>query len=303
MGWLVCFLMEQGPLAQTIVDAFEGLSGQFKLAARYVLDHPRDVALLSMREQARRANVQPATMTRLAKHLGLSGYEQLRAQYAKAVREGELGFARRAGVQVKTQKLKGDAALVAEMTASLGAQMSALGAPAALETFANMAQTLAGARRIYCLGLRSSFGAAWHFSYILSLLGETCHLLDAPAGTGTDDLRGARKGDALMVVSVAPYTRATVEIAQFAADNGLVVCAVTDSTVAPLAAMASQTLVVPTASPSFFHTMAPAYAAAEMLAVLVAGHGGEAALEALKKADAQMAALNTHLYARTEGAQ
>lgn len=63
--------MQTGPLEKRIVHAFDALSGQLRIAARYVLDRPRDVALLSMREQARQAEVQPATMTRLAKHLGL----------------------------------------------------------------------------------------------------------------------------------------------------------------------------------------------------------------------------------------
>lgn len=47
--------MTDGPLAERIVSAFEGMSGQLRAAARYVLDRPRDVALLSMREQARQA--------------------------------------------------------------------------------------------------------------------------------------------------------------------------------------------------------------------------------------------------------
>ena len=58
--------MEGGPLTRPIVEAFNGLSPQLQTAARYVLDCPDDVALLSMREQARRAGVPPATMTRLA---------------------------------------------------------------------------------------------------------------------------------------------------------------------------------------------------------------------------------------------
>ena len=57
---------------------------QLKAAARYVLEHPQDVALLTMREQARQANLQPATMTRFAKHLGLEGYDALRAVHADA---------------------------------------------------------------------------------------------------------------------------------------------------------------------------------------------------------------------------
>src|SRR5271167_1488104 len=70
--------MDHGPLADRIIKAFDTMSGQLQAGARYVLERPRDVALLSMREQARQAGVQPATMTRLAKHLGLDGYDRVR---------------------------------------------------------------------------------------------------------------------------------------------------------------------------------------------------------------------------------
>src|SRR5947208_15553615 len=110
--------MDHGPLADRIIKAFDTMSGQLQAGARYVLDRPKDVALLSMREQARQAGVQPATMTRLAKRLGLSGYDDLREIYAAAVRNGDLGFAGRADAQVASQKLKGDKALAAEILGS-----------------------------------------------------------------------------------------------------------------------------------------------------------------------------------------
>jgi hypothetical protein len=49
------------PLTKKIVRSFDALSGQLQSAARFVLDHPHDVALKSMRDQARAANVEPAT--------------------------------------------------------------------------------------------------------------------------------------------------------------------------------------------------------------------------------------------------
>src|SRR5919107_383409 len=92
-------LMEHGPLALQIIDTFESMPAQLRTAARYVLDRPSDVALLSMREQARQAGVQPATMTRLAKRLGLDGYDDVRELYARAIREGGLSFSGKAGAQ------------------------------------------------------------------------------------------------------------------------------------------------------------------------------------------------------------
>src|SRR3954466_2711543 len=124
--------MDHGPLSDQIIQSFDTMSGQLQTGARFVLERPRDVALLSMREQARHAGVQPATMTRLAKHLGLDGYDEIRELYAAAVRDGDLGFAGKAGVQVVSQKLRGDKALAAEMLMSIGKQVERLAMPDSL---------------------------------------------------------------------------------------------------------------------------------------------------------------------------
>jgi DNA-binding MurR/RpiR family transcriptional regulator len=285
----------RGPLNASIVEAFDLLPPQLQTAARYMLDRPDDVALLSMREQARRAGVPPATMTRLAKRLGLDGYDNVRELYAGAVRAGTLGFAGKAGVQVEVQALHGERALAAEMATALSRQIAALAEPAALDRLADAASRLHEARRVYCLGLRSCHAAAWHFHYMLSLLGDKTVMLDDAGGTGLDAIRDAGTADALLVASVEPYARATIEGARYAADRGVPVVALTDSEVSPLAQIAGNTILVATASPSFFHTMTPLLAVAEILAALVAGRGGAKALAALEHTEAQLAAFGVHL--------
>ena len=290
--------MQTGPLADPIVQAFDTMSEQLQAAARYVLNQPRDVALLSMREQARQAGVQPATMTRLAKHLGLAGYEDIRQLYADAMRNDVTGFAGRVGAQAKSQKLKGDHALAADMLVGISAQVGQLSQPAALDTLVEAAQRLGAARRIYCLGLRSSHSPAWHLHYILSLAGKHSVMLDTVGGIGADALGSATADDVMVAVSVLPYTRQTIEIADYAGDAGVPLIAITDSPVAPLAQRAACTVVVPTESPSFLHAMSPAFVVAEVLGALVAGQAGDAASAALAGVDRQSAALNTHLKTR-----
>jgi DNA-binding MurR/RpiR family transcriptional regulator len=291
--------MDHGPLTEQIIQAFDTMSGQLQTGARYVLERPRDVALLSMREQARQAGVQPATMTRLAKHLGMDGYDEVRELYAAAVRDGDLGFAGKAGVQVVSQKLKGDKALAADMLKSIGAQIDRLATPEGLDRLVSAARALASARRIYCLGLRSSHSVAWHLHYVLTLVGERSIHLDGIAATGTDALARATSRDVLLVASVLPYTRLTVELAEYAVERGMAVVAITDSEVAPLAQIAQHVVIVPTDSPSFFHAMSPAFAVAEVLGAIIAGRGGDDALATLKHTDQHLAALNTHLKPRS----
>jgi DNA-binding MurR/RpiR family transcriptional regulator len=293
--------MDQVDLAARIREAFDGMSAQLRSAARYVLDHPQDVALLTMREQARRAGVQPATMTRLAQHLGLGGYETLRDTHAEALRGGEIGFAGRGGMQVAAQKLKGDHALVADILQSIGSQLGGLGDAASIDRLVKAAAALTAARRVYCLGLRSSYAIAWHLHYTMSLIGEKSILLHGLGGTGGDALGHATSRDVLLAASVLPYTRQTLELAEFATGRSVQVVAVTDSEVAPLAQLADHLVIVPTGSPSFLNTLAPAFVVAETLGALVAGQAGKGAVEALRRYDEQGAALKTHLFHRSPG--
>ena len=290
--------MDRGPLAEQIIKTFDDMPAQLQAGARYVLDRPRDVALLSMREQARQAGVQPATMTRLAKRLGMEGYDEVRELYAAAVRDGGLGFAGKAGVQLVSQKLKGDRALAADMLKSIGKQIERLATPANLDRLVAAARALTSARRVYCLGLRSSHSVAWHLHYVLTLVGDRSIHIDGIGATGADALARATNRDILLVTSVMPYTRLTVELAEYAVRRGIAVVAITDSQVAPLAQIAQDVIVVPTESPSFFHAMSPAFAVAEVLGAVIAGRGGEDALASLRHSDGHLAALNTHLKPR-----
>jgi DNA-binding MurR/RpiR family transcriptional regulator len=290
--------VDQSPLKDRIAGTFQTMPAQLQAAARYVLEHPQDVALLTMREQARQAKLQPATMTRFAKHLGLGGYDAIRAIHADAMRSGDLGFSVKAKSQVDRQRLKGGQALAADMIATISSQTAALTAPDMLRQFETIAAKLAAARHIYCLGLRSSHAIAWHLHYIMGLCGARGTYLESAGGTGADALASATPEDVLFAVSVLPYTRAVLDLAGYAAGQDIPVLAITDSEVSPLAVIAEMAIIVPTQSPSFFHSMSAAFAAAEILGSLVAGRRGERGLNSLRRMEHQFSALKIHLSPR-----
>lgn len=57
-----------------IKTRFASLTPKLKAAARYVLDSPKEVAILSMRAIAANADLQPASMLRLAREFSFDGY-------------------------------------------------------------------------------------------------------------------------------------------------------------------------------------------------------------------------------------
>jgi DNA-binding MurR/RpiR family transcriptional regulator len=99
----------------------------------------------------------------------------------------------------------------------------------------------------------------------------------------------------LLVVSVKPYARTTLDLVDYALRSGVTLVAITDSVVSPLKERAKETIIVPTESPSFFHTMTPAFAVAEALAAILTAAAGDNALNAVRQMERQFKALSTHI--------
>lgn len=282
------------PLRDQIIAQFDTLSAQLQQAARYLLEHPEEVALVSMRELARHAAVQPATMTRLAKVLGFQGYNDVRAYYADTLRRRSDGFAEKVRQHPPAAIDATESDIAYQMLQGLSAQLSTLGAPETLQRITAMADKLAAANKVYVLGLRSSHVVAWHFHYVMSLLGERTIHLDGPAGTGGDALMRAKPDEVVLIVSIQPYTVDSLALAQLAKDKGLAILSITDSEVSPLAGISEQTIYCPTESYSFFHTLTPALAISEVLCTLLAERDRPTALDALQYADDHHLQLKTY---------
>jgi DNA-binding MurR/RpiR family transcriptional regulator len=128
----------------------------------------------------------------------------------------------------------------------------------------------------------------------MALLGEKTIHLDGPADTVGDGLIRAGAEDVLLAISINPYARHSLELAQLAREKGLGIVAITDSEVSPLVGVADHAILCSTESQSFFHTLTPALAVSEVLCGLLANKDRAAALESLQRADRHLLSLNTY---------
>ena len=278
-----------------LTAGFDDLPPQLQEAARWVIDHPADVALLTMREQARRAGIPPATLTRLAQRFRLKGYDEIRKLYAEVVRRRPDSYRGRAEELLQRRDSEGDEALIQDIFSSLTRHLQELSTPSASKRLKAAAEIIAQSKRVFCLGLRSTFSVAYSFHYARALCGADSVLVDGPGGIATDTLRTIGPGDALLAISVKPYTRQTVQAARYADKRGARVIAVTDSEVSPLAKLSKETIIVGTETPSFFHTMSPAFAAIECLTALVAARRGAETIKSLAASEEQLEAFDTYV--------
>ncbi len=121
--------MPQTDFRSRLLDSFDSMPRRMRTAAQWVLDNPRDVALLTMSEQARRAGVAPASMTRLAQRMGFPGYEDLRAVHAERLRRGEGDFSGKTQALVDRRRQEGEAALAFDIAETVERHMAAFAGP------------------------------------------------------------------------------------------------------------------------------------------------------------------------------
>jgi len=278
-------------VASRIHDAFDELTPELRRAARWIADHPSEAGLLSMRRQARSAGVSAPTMVRLARALGFADYAALRRPFQEAMAGRAIDFGRRA---TALQAEPGGARLAD----TLGrAQVQEVESVRALNGDAQIeaaVAAMAAARRVGFLGVRASFSVAFHFRYAYNLIARNGVLFDGLGGTVLDQADALGRGDVLVAISQAPYSAPTVAAVNSAAARGVVVIALTDSVVSPIARKASHTLRFRADSASFFHSMLAPMALAQLLLARLAAKGGKAVLKRL--ADVERRLVEQHAY-------
>ena len=280
-------------LLQRIRTGLDAMPPQMRSAAQFMVEHPQEVALLSMRELARRAGVAPVTVTRLARRLGYAKYEELKASQADLIRSG--GWLSDRATRLATRRSAvGEAAVAGEILHALAESLVRLTEPRSITAITRAADTLDAARLIYCVGFRSSFPSAHLFSYVHDYFSPRAILVDEPGGAGFTRMRRATSEDALLVVSVEPCARQAVDATRFAARQQVPVIAITSSEISPVAQNARHVITVNTASPSFFDAITPTVAVAEVLLALLAGRRGEEAVTAIEASVEQFDAMDVY---------
>ena len=133
------------------------------------------------------------------------------------------------------------------------------------------------------LGLRQIHSIASFLTYGLGMLRAEVALADGPGLGVAESLAQMSPGDALIVCSVAPYTRMVADVARAAAAAGVHVIAITDTRASPLAPPARHAFFIPHESSFISNSMGAYVVFCEGLINLVARELGDKALQALAR--------------------
>jgi len=278
-----------------LCSALPSLPSRLQQVGRFVAANDYDATTRSMRELASVAGADPAAFTRLAKAIGYSGWDDLRAALTEARRPGRASpfsgraRGRRAGphseVSLISDKLDAEAAGLTRISPS---------------AIAAAAATLHGAKRIWIAGFRSCRSVAELLNYQLRLFRPDSVQLVGGSGPEDLDLGAFRPGDAVVVIGFTPYSTASVHSARSAHRAGAALIAIADNVAAPMAEGADHLLQFEAAaSPGFFPSLTGAIAIAQSLAAAAFVLGGATANRRLEATETRLA--DTSQYVTEKG--
>lgn len=277
-----------------IEAGFQDLAPELQRCARWAAEHPREVGLMSMRQQAKRAGATPTSMVRMARALGYADYTAFRQPFQDALGSPVPAFRDRA------QSLQRSSASTAPPTLDTALEegqlanvrsATALNSDGAVQTAVS---AILGARRVAFLGVRSCFAISHHFCYAYGLMATNGVLVHGLGGSFPDQIDTLTPDDLLVCITQQPYGRPTIEALQVCHARGAPVLTLTDSTLSPAAAYSTYLLRFDAHSPSYFHSMLGSMALVEKLLDRIAREGGQSVLERLTEAEQRLQASNAY---------
>ncbi len=284
---------EYSKTVRRLVESFSGLTPELQKAAKFILDHPEDVGLYSMRTVAKNAGVKPATISRLSKSLGYAEYELMRRPFRNRLRTSEPGFSSQLE-DVQKRGADDMRALFEDLRAQELQNIQKSLSDEQYHVLVDAVETLWSSRRIYVLGLRGSYAPAFLFHYAFQLFRDRCHLLETSAGIFADQLRGIGEQDSMLVISFPPYTQLTIDAVEYAAESGVKIVAITDSVISPAAHAAVQTIITHNNSASFYHSYTAVVAVCQALIALLVAKSGADSRKVIAEAEKQLSRISAY---------
>src|SRR6266852_6331173 len=285
--------LKSSPLNE-LCSALPSLPMRLQEVGRFVAANDYDATTRSMRELAAVAGADPASFTRLAKALGYSGWDELRAALTEARRPAQPSpFSGR--TRGRRQGPNSDVTLVADKFEAEAAGLARISSG----SVAKAAKALHVAQRIWIAGFRSCRSVAELLNYQLRLFRPDEVQLVGGSGPEDLDLGAFHAGDAVVAIGFAPYSTASVLSARAAHRSMATLIAIADTAAAPMAEGAEHLLLFEAASsPGFFPSLTGAIAIAQSLAAVTVVLGGVGAKRRLEETEARLAETSQYFAAR-----
>lgn len=207
------------------------LPKRLRQCADFVTSNPERIAVSTVAELSSAAGVPPSAFVRFCQIIGFKGFSDMQRLFRDAHAPRWPDYPTRIKA-LHEQGQDSPSALLAEFIEAGRHSLENLATTMDSKALEAAVETLAKARTIHLVGFRRAFPVASYMAYALEKM-EVPAMLHGAVGH-IDARHALAAGDAMVAITFAPYTPATVELANYACEQGIPVVAITDTLASPL---------------------------------------------------------------------
>jgi len=264
-------------LAARVEQVAVSLTPGEKRIADILLSNPHEAAFLGVEELARRSDSSVATAVRFAKKLSYTGFLEMRKALVSEARKHY-----RRGDQLLQAPSQASETLL-EVARRDVRNIDLVIHAVNEKLLQGVVERIKESRIRLALGDGVSALMARHLAYLLINAG-----LPVMEGNPSDfatQVGNLDSRDLLIAISIAPYSRETLDAAAYAKKRGVPVVAFTDRLNSPLAKSASYTLPIPGENLLFSHSLAAFGVLAHAIATSIASQDAKGALRRMREVE------------------
>ncbi len=268
-------------LLKKMQQNYSYLAPTLQRAAKYIIDNPTDFGIDPIRMTAEKSGVSTYSLVRLARELEYEGFEEFRDPFKRALRTASSTNLSSDWLDKLHEQGDTGSALArsAENSMSILSNSLRLVTPERAEAFIT---ELTKARTVYVTATRASYALAYYFQHVARLVLPNVQFIPRDMANPIDDLNFANDQDALLAITVMPYSQITVNACKFARKKGLKLLVITDSQLPLSELQPDAVLTAEMESPHEFACYLGVLAILESLLHLLVIEGGETAAENIK---------------------
>lgn len=236
-----------------------------KLIAQYILKNYDKVAFMTACKLGETVGVSESTVVRFANALGYSGYPKLQDALQELIKN-KLTTVQRVDM---IKEFNDDSAILKKIVKSDIDNIKDTLDEIDEKAFEEAANRILKAKRIYIVGMRSSFTIAQYLGFYLSIILDSVHVIRTDMGDAFEQVVKINEDDVLIAVSFPRYSKKSYQIVSYAKEKGAHIVSLTDSLFAPVASFTDNLLLVKSNMASFVDSLVPALSIANALIVSV----------------------------------
>ena len=258
-------IKESRYLISHIQSQYTRFSKGQKLIAQYILKNYDKVAFMTACKLGEAVGVSESTVVRFANALGYSGYPKLQDALQEVIKN-KLTTVQRVDM---VKEFNDDSAILKKIVKSDMDNIKDTLEEIDEKAFEEAANRILKAKRIYIVGMRSSFTIAQYLGFYLGIILDSVHVIRTDMGDAFEQVVKINEDDVLIAISFPRYSKKSYQIVSYAKEKGAHIVSLTDSPFAPVASFTDNLLLVKSNMVSFVDSLVPALSIANALIVSV----------------------------------